>query len=174
LEIVLNTAHSGFVAYDMPDTAGARVLWGTGRGNYQRTGSTLEGSLRPSQVNVRPTLPGPGDVLTYTIRLKNPGPTLSSARVTSTLPVEVASLGNLRALSGSYGEAGGVITWTGTVTGGVPITITYGATVDGGLTHPTALVNPIALDDGLGNVWEKSAVAIVHGFPVYLSMVLKE
>lgn len=174
LEIVLNTAHSGFVAYDMPDTAGAHVLWGTARGNYQRTGSMLEGSLRSSQVSVRPTLPGPGDVLTYTIRLENSGPTLSSARVTSTLPVEVASLGNLQALSGSCGEAGGVITWTGTVTGGVPITITYGATVDGSLTHSTALVNPIVLDDGLGNVWEKSAVVIVHGSPVYLSIVLKE
>ncbi len=39
LELVLNTAHSGFVAYDLPCTAKARVLWGTGRGNYRRTGS---------------------------------------------------------------------------------------------------------------------------------------
>jgi hypothetical protein len=37
LEVVLNTASSGLVAYDLPGTAGARVLWGTGRGNYQRT-----------------------------------------------------------------------------------------------------------------------------------------
>ena len=39
LELVLNTAHSGLVAYDLPGTAGARILWGTGRGSYQRTGS---------------------------------------------------------------------------------------------------------------------------------------
>ncbi len=39
LELVLNTAHSGLVAYDLPGTASARILWGTGRGNYQRTGS---------------------------------------------------------------------------------------------------------------------------------------
>ncbi len=39
LEIVLNTAHSGFVAYDLPGTAGAVVSWGTGRGNMQRTGA---------------------------------------------------------------------------------------------------------------------------------------
>jgi hypothetical protein len=38
LEIVLNTAHSGFVAYDLPGTAGARILWGTGRGSYLRAG----------------------------------------------------------------------------------------------------------------------------------------
>jgi hypothetical protein len=38
LEIVLNTSHSGFVAYDLPGTAGARILWGTGRGSYLRAG----------------------------------------------------------------------------------------------------------------------------------------
>ena len=41
LELVLNTAHSGVVAYDLPDTADARILWGTGRGNYHRNGLSL-------------------------------------------------------------------------------------------------------------------------------------
>ena len=41
LEVLLNTAHAGIVAYDLPGAAVARsrVLWGTGRGNYQRTGA---------------------------------------------------------------------------------------------------------------------------------------
>lgn len=39
LEVILNTAGSGVVVYDLPGTASAQVLWGTGRGNYQRTGS---------------------------------------------------------------------------------------------------------------------------------------
>lgn len=38
LEIVLLTSHSGFVAYDLPGTGSAKVLWGTGRGSYQREG----------------------------------------------------------------------------------------------------------------------------------------
>jgi hypothetical protein len=38
LEVVLNTAHSGFVAYDLPGTSGARILWGTGRGSLLRAG----------------------------------------------------------------------------------------------------------------------------------------
>jgi len=38
LEVVVNTAHSGVVAYDLPGTAAARILWGTGRGNYHRHG----------------------------------------------------------------------------------------------------------------------------------------
>jgi hypothetical protein len=39
LEVVLTSANSGFLAYDLPDTAGARVLWGTGRGSLLRSGS---------------------------------------------------------------------------------------------------------------------------------------
>jgi hypothetical protein len=38
LEVIVNTAHSGVVAYDLPGTFLARVLWQTGRGNYQRNG----------------------------------------------------------------------------------------------------------------------------------------
>jgi hypothetical protein len=36
LEVILNTAHSGFVAYDLPGTANARPFWPTGRGNFLR------------------------------------------------------------------------------------------------------------------------------------------
>jgi hypothetical protein len=38
LEAVVNTAHSGFAAYDLPGSEDARVLWGTGRGSYLRNG----------------------------------------------------------------------------------------------------------------------------------------
>jgi hypothetical protein len=38
LEVVVGTAASGLVAYDLPGTAGARILWGTGRGSPRRTG----------------------------------------------------------------------------------------------------------------------------------------
>jgi hypothetical protein len=38
LELVIGTVASGVVAYKLPNTANARVLWGTGRGGYRRTG----------------------------------------------------------------------------------------------------------------------------------------
>ncbi|WP_456406873.1 FG-GAP repeat domain-containing protein [Thiolapillus sp.] len=44
LEVVLNTAHSGLVAYDLPGTANARIIWGTGRGNYWRNGYVVDAS----------------------------------------------------------------------------------------------------------------------------------
>ncbi len=41
LEVVLTSAHSGFLAYDLPGTATAQVLWATGRGNFLRSGSPV-------------------------------------------------------------------------------------------------------------------------------------
>src|SRR6185369_224561 len=38
LELVAGTTDSGVVAYDLPNTANARILWGTGRGGYRRAG----------------------------------------------------------------------------------------------------------------------------------------
>src|SRR5205814_4170345 len=40
LEVVVGTIGSGVVAYDLPNTANARILWGTGRGSYRRTGTS--------------------------------------------------------------------------------------------------------------------------------------
>ena len=94
--------------------------------------------------------------------------------VTSTLPAEVTYQGDLWASSGSCGEASGVITWTGAVAAGVPVTITYGATVGGGITEPKAIVNPVLIDDGLGNVYERSAVAIANGLSVHLPLVRRD
>ena len=39
LELVLLTAYSGVVAYDLSGTENARILWATGRGSYLRSGS---------------------------------------------------------------------------------------------------------------------------------------
>jgi len=36
LEVIVNTSGSGVVVYDLPGTAAARILWGTGRGSFTR------------------------------------------------------------------------------------------------------------------------------------------
>jgi hypothetical protein len=38
LDLIVNTAYSGVVAYDLPGTSSAKVQWGTGRGSFQRDG----------------------------------------------------------------------------------------------------------------------------------------
>jgi FG-GAP-like repeat len=52
LEIVVGTINTGLVAYDLPGSANARVLWGTGRGSYLRNG------LAPAACKVAAVLPG--------------------------------------------------------------------------------------------------------------------
>jgi hypothetical protein len=54
LEVIVNTANSGLAAYTLPNTANARILWGTGRGNFQRTGTAL--TYMP-KVTVKATIP---------------------------------------------------------------------------------------------------------------------
>lgn len=46
LELVAGTSHSGVVAWDLPGSANARVLWSTGRGSLQRSGV----ALRPDRI----------------------------------------------------------------------------------------------------------------------------
>ena len=170
LEVVLNTAHSGFVAYDLPGTAQAHILWGTGRGNYQRCASLLSGRLDSSK-SVQASQPHPGGVLTYTLRLENPGPALPGVRVTDTLPAQVTYRGDLWASAGTSGEENGVITWTGTVEMGQPVTITYGVTVSVGISGPTTILNAALINDGRGQVWERTATVIVNARAVYLPLI---
>lgn len=57
LEVVVNTAHSGVLAYDLPGTPDATTLWQTGRGNYSRNGV-------PADINIScaTDMDGDGDV----------------------------------------------------------------------------------------------------------------
>jgi uncharacterized repeat protein (TIGR01451 family) len=171
LEVVLNTAHSGLVVYDLPGTENARVLWGTGRGNYQRSGSKLQGTLYGSTMHVHPKQPQPGDELTYTILLKNSDPPLVGVHLTDTLPVGVHYLGDLWASSGSYGEDGGTITWAGDVLAAEPVTITFGVSVSQEITLPYTIVNIAYINDGLGTVWERRAVVVANGYIIHLPVI---
>jgi uncharacterized repeat protein (TIGR01451 family) len=173
LEVALNTAHSGLVAYDLPGTANARILWGTGRGNYQRSGSSLQGTLQGSVKNANPMRPGPGDTVTFTILLRNPGPVITGVRITDTLPSQVNYAGNLWASAGSYGQANGMITWTGSVSGSVPVTLTFNVTVSAAITIPHAILNTALVDDGMGKVWQRQAMVIANGLAVYLPIVMR-
>lgn len=62
LEIVVNTSHSGLVAYDLPGSASARVLWSTGRGNPLRSGSCLTPAPPALGATVRVAQSGSNDL----------------------------------------------------------------------------------------------------------------
>lgn len=172
LEVVLNTANSGLVAYDLPGSADARILWGTGRGNFQRSGSLLVGNLLASSKSVNHAAAAPNDTLTYTIELVNPGPALPSAAMTDTLPVGLNFSGNLMATSGSAQENAGVITWRGAVLPGAPVTIRFNARVDQSLTSPQALVNTAVIADGVGGLLQRQTTTLVNAQAYYLPLVV--
>jgi uncharacterized repeat protein (TIGR01451 family) len=171
LEIVLNTSHSGLVAYDLPGTSGAKILWGTGRGNYLRNGNTVSRTLEPSTAQVQPIGASPGEVLNYTLNLENPGPTLISVQVTDTLPPDVQYRGDLWASSGSYQEQNGVITWAGAVSSLGPVTISFSVAIEASITPPHLINNMFIIDDGQGNMLYRSVATIVGGSAYYFPII---
>jgi uncharacterized repeat protein (TIGR01451 family) len=101
----------------------------------------------------------PGDPLTYTIVLNNPGATdIADARVTDTLPVSLSYIDNsLTATSGSPSYQSGVTTWAGTISAGGSVTVTYGATV-----NPTLgfIVNSAVISGGGDSVTRTATVTV--------------
>jgi len=174
LEIVINTAHTGLVAYDLPGTSQARILWGTGRGNYQRSGSILQGNLSASTKQVEPLLAAPGDSLHYTITLRNPGPSLDQVELTDDLPDQVSFAGGLVASSGTAQESGGVITWNGEVPGGQPVVIQFDALLDAGITQPQPVINTAILSDETGQTYQRQAVTFINGFLLYFPQMTRQ
>jgi hypothetical protein len=70
-ELVIGTVSSGVVAYDLPGTANARILWGTGRGNYKRTGlSALEEGFSLTAQPASQAI-DPGGAAAYTLKVQS-------------------------------------------------------------------------------------------------------
>lgn len=174
LELVLNTAHAGLVVYDLPGTANARVLWGTGRGNYQRSGSLLTGSLQGSSMAMSPPLVSAGDTVQVTIHLRNSGPLLEGVQLSNVLPPQLLYADNLQASSGVASYAGGEVSWTGNVQAGDPVLISYDATVDPAQTVAVVVTNQAEVEDGAGQSWQLAATITVNGQASYLPLVTRQ
>jgi hypothetical protein len=71
LEVVVGTTASGAVAFDLPGSTGARVLWRTGRGGYRRTGTTELPSITIDDVQVTEGNGGTTSAV-FTVRLAAP------------------------------------------------------------------------------------------------------
>jgi len=171
LEIVLTTSHSGFAAFDLPDTANARVQWGTGRGNYLRNGFFNPGSLQDSSIVVNQSISSPGDRLKYTILLQNPGELLPTVTMTNTLPAEVTFAGDLQVSSGTHRETNNTITWNGAVSASQPVTVSYSITVSQHIDSPTVSVNTVHLNDGQGRVTQLYTSTYINGYAIYLPII---
>ena len=176
LELVLLSANSGMVAYDLPGTANAYILWGTGRGDYQRDGyqsNALQPTLRESSKATNHSIPNPGDLLTYTITLRNAAGTINNASMDDPLPNKVVYAGNLWASSGTAAYSAGIVNWYGAVSASTDVVIRFDAIVDSGIISPTLILNTATIEDGVGHSWQRKAAVIVLGIPLFLPMVRK-
>ena len=171
LEVVVNSAHAGVVAYDLPGSAAARVLWGTGRGNFQRSASFLTGNLEVASWQVSALTPAPGETVRYTLTLFNPGPDLPAVTLTDTLPAGLTFAGGLSATGGVAEESAGEITWRGAALAAVPVEVVFDALVDPAAPAGTQIVNTVRIADGLGNTFERRATLIVDGRPLFLPVI---
>jgi hypothetical protein len=102
LEVVIGTVASGVVAYDLPGTANARVLWGTGRGGQRRTGSVEIPSLSIDDVTVAEGNGGTTNAV-FTVRL-----TTASAQAVT---VNYATVAGTAAAGNDYTASSGVVTF---------------------------------------------------------------
>ncbi len=173
LEVVVNTAHSGLVAYDLPGTAGARVYWGTGRGSYQRSGSLLEGYLRKLTMKASSRTPEPNDIITFEISLQILGPIGVITTVSNPLPTGLTLSGTPTASTGDVTVTGNSFTWIGTVSPGQPATIRYNTQVTASPPSDQIqlLTNTASVSDTMGHTWQLNALTIINGKPSFLPSI---
>ena len=103
LEVVVGTVASGVVAYDLPNTASARVLWGTGRGSYQRTGALIQPGISIGNATVVEGHSGSINAV-FTVTL--------SAVSDMTVTVSYATANGSASAGADYTAASGVLTFT--------------------------------------------------------------
>jgi hypothetical protein len=86
LELVIGTVSSGVVAYDLPGTSNAQILWGTGRGSYKRTGvsDAEEGYTLSATLSFRAV--DPGGTTTYTLKVQSGNSFTSTVTLNITNP----------------------------------------------------------------------------------------
>jgi len=114
----------------------------------------------------------PGERRTYQVVL-TPTQDIATARLTDTLPSAVSWAGDLSATNGNASYSDGAVTWSGALTTGAPLTITYGVTVThapccGTAAHTdiyTDVYNDALLDDGQGNILYSTPAVLAIGNP---------
>jgi uncharacterized repeat protein (TIGR01451 family) len=133
--------------------------------------------LSPSGLACAPFPALPGGTVTCTLILANAGPALAPlAAVTDVLPAAVALAPGSLAWRGG-GGAGvlpgmGGLYWTGTLTAGHRVTVSYQLTMPAALAHPP-LYSMAFIEDGVGGEWERFTWLGIEPLRRYLPLVLR-
>ncbi|MBC7251406.1 MAG: S8 family serine peptidase [Anaerolineae bacterium] len=129
--------------------------------------------LSPSTFTVNRDTARPGDVLTYTIVLRNAGIIDAvGASVSAPVPTHTTYIsGSLSALGGGVlDDSGGFMHWEGTVGVGQAVTVTYGVVVrDAWVT----VVGQADIEDGYGESLQRQAVTAIAPYQRIFPLIMK-
>lgn len=105
-----------------------------------------------------------GDPVGYTIVLHNGGLyTATDASLSDPIPANTTWNGIApTCLSGTCGYASGGITWTGNITPGAMVTVTFGVTYTTPLPDLTVITNTATISDGLGGTFTRQAAFLAR------------
>jgi uncharacterized repeat protein (TIGR01451 family) len=188
LNLPITTGGDGFIGdyqgiasnndYDFPFWNATANL-GENPDNYQQVFVALvpvapAPDLAPSAKTATPDAFLPGDVLTYTVILDNEGSGDAPAVFLSdTMPLSTTYVpGSLAfpagAGAGGYDPAADAITWTGPVSAGLPVTLTFLVDTDPALVDGAVITNTAFISDGGGLGYQRVATAVAS-LPPYVA-----
>ncbi len=171
LEVVVNTAQTGLVAYDLPGTDQARIQWGTGRWNYQRSASQLSGIVSQVSLSVNRLAASPGEELSYSVLIESRGPEIPLVTLDSLLPVGVIRSGTPSASSGAISLVGDTLHWEGSLSPAQPVTIQFSLQILDGISSGIMIETSITVNDEQGGPLVRQATSIVDGFSAALPLI---
>jgi uncharacterized repeat protein (TIGR01451 family) len=118
--------------------------------------------LGASTITVDKELAAEGDVLTYTIVLKNTGTTdVANATLSNTIPAHTNYVPHSLSGGARYDPLNNRVYWDGTVAAGTSLTFTYQAAIASPLPDGTTIVNVAQIGDGTHIFFDKTAATIV-------------
>jgi len=115
-----------------------------------------------------------GDMLTYTVALRNTGgPFTHTVHITDTIPIGLNYLpGSFTATTGSIDDSSApTLKWSGIMSATPSITLTYVVTVS--MLDLVAITNNAIVDPGSGSPFTRSATIVVNGLKAYLPLIFK-
>jgi len=115
-----------------------------------RTADTIIGSapnLSASTKTVNRPTAEPGDVLTYTLVLRNSGNANTNVTLSDALPAHVAYVPG--SVTGGASHNGATLSWSGPLNAGAAITFTYRVTINLPLDNNTLIENSATINDGV-------------------------
>ncbi|MBI4319645.1 MAG: DUF11 domain-containing protein [Chloroflexi bacterium] len=117
-----------------------------------RPGETVGAAGAPDLSNsfkqVSSTTASPGQVLTYTIVLSNTGDVNATTLITDALASSLTYSSGSGSSGVVYNTSSRSIGWTGTVTAGAAVSVTYSATITNPLGNGTLITNTATINDG--------------------------